>query len=140
MIAGRSTGFYDRIYSSGLINDTFEYEYSAERDFAFTLFGGESPEPEKASEEIFKELAKIKEKGLDKVSFERVRRAHMGHFIRSFNSIDFIARNFVHAQFNGAGLLDYVDIYDRINIDFVFDVFKNMFNPDKSAISVVEPT
>lgn len=139
MVAGRSTSFYDKLYSSALINDTFEYEYTAERDFTFTLFGGESPDPEKTAEKIYNEIARIAGNGFDKVDFERVRRANMGRFIRGFNSMDFIARNFVYADFNGASLLDYIDIYDRINIDFVFNVFKSMFNPDNSAISVIEP-
>jgi hypothetical protein len=33
----------------GLIHDSFDYHYSCEESFAFLIFGGESPDPEKAA-------------------------------------------------------------------------------------------
>ncbi|HBQ63409.1 MAG TPA: peptidase M16 [Clostridiales bacterium] len=139
LLAGRSTPFHEELYSRGLINDTFEYEYTAERDFAFTLFGSESPRPEEAADRIIQELERVRRQGFDEAAFDRVRKSAFGQFLRSFNSVDSIARNLLHTGFNQAGLLDYAEIYDTISLDFLYKTMSSRFQPGNFTVSLAEP-
>ena len=40
LLFGKSSENYERLYSSGLIDETFSYDYSQEQGFGFAMIGG----------------------------------------------------------------------------------------------------
>jgi len=45
MIMGRSSSLYNELYNEGLINNTFDFDYTIEENYAYSAFGGESKDP-----------------------------------------------------------------------------------------------
>ena len=43
MLAGKSSPLYNTLYEKGLINDSFELDFSSETDYAHTVMGGKVP-------------------------------------------------------------------------------------------------
>ncbi len=139
MIAGRSSNLYKRLYEEGIINDSFETDATAEKDYFFTIMGGESPNPMKAKEEIAQEINRIKDDGLNRDDFERIKKVIMGRFLRQFNSIEKVANIFVANIFKGINLFDYVSVYETITFEDITKCFTNHFNTNNMAISIVKP-
>lgn len=140
MIVGRSSKLYNDMYAEGLINNTFDFDYTLEETYGFSIFGGESRDPLKVKERILAEIKSIAETGLDQNSFERVRKAMQGRFVRQMNSIERISHLFMSVYFKGANLFDYLDVYDKITFEYVNEIFGSHFTMDKMALSVIKPT
>jgi predicted Zn-dependent peptidase len=139
MIMGKSSGLYNSLYGEGLINSSFDFDYTIEESYAFSMFGGESTDPEKVRDRITGEINEYKKNGLIRDNFERIRKAMKGRFIKQLNSVERISHMFIPIYFKECIMFDYYDVYDKITFEYINDVFKSHFNFDFMALSVIKP-
>lgn len=139
MLIGKSSELYNDLYREGLVNSSFRSDYTIEECYAFSKFGSESADPLKVMERFSKLIVGIHKYGLDETSFNRLRNVHIGRFIRQLNSLESIARLFVPWHFKGAILFDYLDVYNNITFEYINYIFKDHFNLDSLALSVIRP-
>lgn len=139
MIMGRSSKLYNKLYNEGLINNSFEFDYSIEETYAYSSFGGESRDPIKVKDMVLEEITSLQQTGLDMETYERIRRAHKGRFVKQLNSVERIAHHFVSVYFKEVNLFDYMEVYDKISFEYVNKIFKEHFTADKLAMSVIKP-
>ncbi|PYG88429.1 putative Zn-dependent peptidase [Ruminiclostridium sufflavum DSM 19573] len=137
-IIGKSSELYTKLYDKGLINSTFEMDFSLEKSYAYSMLGGESINPEAVMELLVKEIKTIRDKGLEPSVFERLRRASKGRFLRQMNSVESISRSFINLYFKGVTMFDYLNVYDTIGFDYITDVFDKHFDIERMALSVVK--
>lgn len=139
MLAGRSSELYSRLYNEGVINSSFDIDYLGEENYSFSIFGGESSDPKKVRDSLVEEVEKVRQNGLDREVFERVKKSQHGKYVRQLNSIDVISHNFISAYFKNANMFDYLDVYDKIKLEDASEVFKKHFNVERLALSVILP-
>ncbi|NLM72836.1 MAG: insulinase family protein [Clostridiaceae bacterium] len=135
---GRSSTLYNRLYEEGLINDSFRFEASLDQAFGFVAWGGQSVDPKKTAEIISGVLKELAEKGIDEKSFTRIKKSYQGMYIRSFNSVDTIAREVMDTCFNGTSYFDVGKIYEELDVSYTNNVIREVFN-NKAALSVINP-
>ncbi len=140
MIMGKSSRLYNELYNEGLINNSFDFDYSIEETYAYSAFGGESKDPLKVKERLLEEISDLQDKGLSLENYERIRRANKGRLVKQLNSIERISHNFVSVYFKEINLFDYMEVYDKITFEYVNKVFKEHFSADRLAMSVIKPT
>ncbi len=138
MIIGKSSELYTRLYDKGLINSTFEMDFSVEKSYAYSMLGGESIDPEAVRDLLVKEIKTLRDNGLDPHIFERLRKASKGRFLRQMNSVESISRSFINLYFKGVTMFDYLDVYDTMSFDYICDVFEKHFDIEQMALSVVK--
>ena len=119
MMFSKSAPFYTRLMDEGLIDSGFSFAYEGHETFGYAELSGNSDEPRKVYEEIKKEIEHYKKNGLDKESFERIKRANYAHLLRLFNSTDDIANEMVSALFDGLDILDYPEICASVTFEDV---------------------
>ncbi|MPM61520.1 hypothetical protein SDC9_108380 [bioreactor metagenome] len=124
----------------GLINDNFGGGFSSQVDYAFTIIGGESRNPREVKKIILDYIEKYKEEGLNKDEFERVKKKKIGNFLKYFDSVNFIANNFLSYNFKDINLLDYLDELKSIKFEEVDARLKSHLKEEYCVISIVEPT
>jgi predicted Zn-dependent peptidase len=139
MSMGKSSALYNKLYEQGLINNSFEFDYTIEENYAFSMFGGESPDPLKVKQIIADAITEFHKNGLDEQSYERIRKAMTGRFIKRLNSVEGISHTFISVYFKGVNMFDYYEVYDKITFEYVKEVFTNHFNLDNLALSVIKP-
>ncbi len=139
IIAGKSSKFYEKNYSEGLINDTFDTDVMTELSFSCASFGGECENPSLLRERILDEIGNFKKNGFDKEEFERVKRAFFGAFIRSFNNVESIGGLLCRNFLNDIDITDFPQIYSSITMDDLSNVLGEVFKEDTCALSVVLP-
>ncbi len=140
MIMGRSSEFFNRLYEEGLLNNTFDFDYTIEESYAFSIFGGESSNPSAVRDKLVESLRDIRRKGLDKQSYERIRKAMYGRFMKQLNSIERISHTFISIYFKYVNIFDYLSVYDKITFEYVNQVFYEHFDLDNLALSVIKPS
>lgn len=140
LIMGRSSRLYNQMYNEGIINNTFDFDYMIEEQYAFSTFGGETDQPEKVKDMILQELEGINRTGLDEAAYERIKRAMIGKFVKSLNSVERISHAFISVYFKGVILFDYFDVYDKITFEYIKEVYTEHFKVDNLATSVIRPS
>lgn len=138
MLLGRSSVLYNQLYDEGLINQTFGSEATLEESYGFTAWGGQSNDPVRAAQIIRERLERVHREGLDRKSFDRIRKAHEGRFIRSLNSPENISHEFIPLYFKGANYFDHVRVYGELTLEEVEGVFRDHFSTEP-ALSVIWP-
>ncbi|MFR6018073.1 MAG: EF-P 5-aminopentanol modification-associated protein YfmH [Paraclostridium sordellii] len=139
MILKRGSEVFEELYMSGLINDNFGCGFTSQVDYGYTLIGGESNEPRKVKDTIIKYINKYKEDGLSEDDFNRVKKKKMGQFIKYFDSVNFIANNFISYKFKGINLMDYLEVIKQVKFEEVEERLKNHLKEEYCSISIVEP-
>jgi predicted Zn-dependent peptidase len=139
VLVGRSSDFYNRMYDEGLINSSFESDYSNEKQYSFSIMGGESKDPVRVKDEFLKMLEEVKSRGLDQEACNRIKKAMKGRFMRQFNSPERISHTFISVIFKGVNMFDYYDVYDKITFEYIDRVFREHFNPENLSLSVIKP-
>jgi len=139
MLVGRSSKLYTSLYEEGLINSSFDFDYTIEENYAFSMFGGESTDPIKVKNKIVEEIREFNKNGLDKNDFDRILNAMKGRFIKQLNSVERIAHQFIPAYFKDSIMFDYFDVYDKITFEYANEVFKKHFDESNLALSLIKP-
>lgn len=139
MLIGRSSVLYEQLYGEGLLNATFETDFTIEKGYAFSVLGGESPDPAKVRDRFCQAVEDMKKTGLDADAYERLVKSALGRYMRQFNSVERISHLFISVYFKGVNVFDYLKVYDKITLKYVNEVFEEHFKPDNLAISVIRP-
>lgn len=138
MLIGKSSDLYSKLYDKGLINSTFETDFSLEKSYAYSMLGGESVDPEAVKDLLVKEIRSLQDNGLEPHVFDRLQKSLKGRFLRQLNSVESISRTFISLYFKGVTMFDYFNVYDTISFDYITDVFYKHFDIEKMALSVVK--
>ncbi len=136
MIMGRSSKLYNSMYDEGLINGSFDYDYTIEENYAFSSFGGEVDDPKHVRDVIINAIKNYKVQEND---FNRIKKAHIGDFIKQFNVVERISNTFIDMYFKGVKSLDIYEILESVTIDDMSYYLKEHFNEDRLAVSIVYP-
>ena len=137
IIGGKTSNLYEEMLTDGLINTTFDIEYFEGFGYSAHIFNGESTEPEKVRERINKEIEKMKKQGIDKETFDRIKKKHYGGFIMNFNDIDSLANALIGGYFNGDGLYDQLEVLESITLHDINNRL-NAINIENSSMSIIK--
>ena len=137
IIGGKTSKLYEEMLTDGLINTTFDIEYFEGFGYSAHIFNGESTEPEKVRERINKEIEKMKKQGIDKETFDRIKKKHYGGFIMNFNDIDSLANALIGGYFNGDGLYDQLEVLESITLHDINNRL-NAINIENSSMSIIK--
>lgn len=127
------------LYDNQLIFEPLSCEYNAHNDYGYTIISGESRNIEKVREKIGECIQENLQNGIDEEVFERIKKAKLGSFVRTFDSIENIANTFLNYYFED---INYFDVYDYLKSITLEDVNKRMkehFDEEMAVISIINP-
>jgi len=136
LLFGRSTNLYDDLLNNGLIDEDFGFEFQIEKEYAFTLVGGNSKDPATLIKKVKQEINKKKVEGFDVVLFQRNKKKKMGDFLRKLNVPEFIANQFTRYLSNDSNLFDILPVLEEITIEDIQQALTNL-TEDNMAIATV---
>lgn len=138
IIIGKSSELYQDLYNEGILFTTPSLDYEFGTGYSHILITGQSKLPEKVYEKFKNTINEIKQKGIDKEEFERIKKTIYGSYVREFNEVGEIARMFLSDFFKGINSFDYLEEIPIINENYVEQILKEVFNEDKMVISVIK--
>lgn len=139
MIFGKSGSLYTALYEEGLIDEHFSFGFTAECSYGHTLLGGRTKNPERLHEKLLTGIGKTKKKGLEAESFDRQKRKMRGQLLRSFNSLEFIANNYLAYHFRQIDFFEILDVLEEITIEDLEKRMHTHLQEDLHAVSIVYP-
>ena len=81
----------------------------------------------------------LRQKGIDKSDFEINKKKKIGGFLKSFDSIRYVAHNLLSYSFRGINFLDYLEVLKSIELEEIDARLREFFKEDMSVISIVSP-
>ena len=139
VLLGTSSPLYEKLYSEGLINESFSYGCEAYPGVAFLCAGGESREPEAVRKAVLEEAERISREGVDEALFQRVKKAAYGNLVRGLNSFETICVNQAMGYFCGYEYLDFPACYDSIAKADVEAYIQHTVTETKGTLAVIRP-
>jgi predicted Zn-dependent peptidase len=140
LLFGKSSENYNRLYSEGLIDDTFSYDYTQELGFGFAMVGGDTDQPDKLAETLKEMLGEAKNgKMFDEEQLARVKKKKIGSFLRAVNSPEYIANQFTRYAFSDMNLFDVVPMLEKIKLEDVQSVASEVISEERYSVCQVVP-
>lgn len=136
---GKSSPLYLKLYAKGAVKSDFSSEFDIAAGSAYTVFGGETAEYRSVIEDVCREAEKIAENGLPEGYFERIRKANIGHFLKSLNRFDDICYSMAKGVFDGYDPYETLNVLTSITEKEIVDFITNNYSAGKVACSVILP-
>ena len=88
---------------------------------------------------MFKEkVKKLIQNGINKDDSERIIKMIYGEYVKEYNDIVDISRMFLADYFKGINSFDYLEEISTINVEYLNQVLKDVFNEKNMVLSVVK--
>lgn len=139
LMFGKSSEFYMKLYSEGLIDGSFDKDAELEKSYGFSSISGETSEPEKVLECVLEYIEELKNTSLDSESISRVKKLLIGRELRKYDSVEGIGNDFIRAFMNGFDPTEYTKIVEGVTADELKARLFEHFDRDCCVLSVVEP-
>ncbi|KMY44947.1 zinc protease [Bacillus sp. FJAT-27916] len=138
---GKSSEYYESLFESGIIDNSFFYDYTQEYGFGFGMIGGDTREPDQLAERIKSILFEVKEGGfLTEEKLDAVRKKRIGGFLRSLNSLESIANQFTRYAFNEMELFDVVSVLEELTLADVQKAVDGLIEKDRLSVFQILPS
>lgn len=136
---GKSSSHFESLYDEGLIDETFQYDFTLEEGFGFAIIGGDTREPDRLAERL-KELMLQDPAGyLTEEMLNKAKKKRIGSFLRSLNSPEFIANQFTRYAFCDANLFDILSVIENLTFDEARAAAEQFFSEDRMSVCQVVP-
>ncbi|MBR6514284.1 MAG: insulinase family protein [Clostridia bacterium] len=139
MLFGKSSSFYNNMYDEGMISGSLDLWAEHNKSYSFITLSGEAQDPDSVYNRFLELIAKTKAEGLDREEFVRCKRVMYAGMVKSFDSTEEIANNFLGYVFDDGDILDFTDIMGNLDYDYTNELFKTMFRDEYYTLSTVYP-
>lgn len=140
IIFGRSSAFYTDAYKNGLIDESYSYSFFLENGFGFVMIASDTEDPKGLEEAIRKTMKEVSTTwSITDEDLDRLRKRKIGQFMRSLNSIEFIANQFTRYSFNDMNLFDVVPTLEKITLSDLKEGFSTFNDEDGHTVFTVVP-
>ncbi|WP_345238890.1 EF-P 5-aminopentanol modification-associated protein YfmH [Pontibacillus salipaludis] len=136
----KSGEYFEKLYKEDLVDDSFSFETHLHKTFGFTILGGNTREPEQFQKRVKEMLHELKERDLTDEEFERMKKKRIGQFLRSMNSLEFIATTFVQYRHLGIDLFQVLPEIEKLTKQDVMNHIQNWISEDRIAVCEVRPS
>lgn len=137
LLFSQSASIYQTLYEENLISDSFGSDYQVSSQYAFSMIGGETSNPEQMIERIKELLLPIAADGFQEAEFNRVKKKRIGNYLRLFNSPEAIANEYTKYRFKQIDFFEFLTEYETLTLADVNKRFNQHFNWEQLAISIV---
>lgn len=138
MLLGKSSRVYKELYAEGLIINEPYSEYEFTKNYAHIGITGQSNNPEKVLKKFQEEVENLKQKGLNIEHFKRIKKMIYGNYVREYGDVAEVSRMFISDYVKGINSLEYIEDFNEVTIEYAEQVLRDVFNENKTVISIVE--
>lgn len=138
MLIGESSELYQNLYKNGEVFSVPNFDFEFGDSYSHILISGKSNYPNKVLEKLEKEIQNIKENGINKDDFKRLKKMIYGEYVKEYNDVSDIARMFLVDFMKGVNPFDYLEEIESVNLEYVNQVLSSIFDSSKTVFSVVK--
>lgn len=139
LFIGDSSKLREELIKRKLADDSLSFDYVFGEKYGYATLAGESEKPFELLEVCREKAREICENGFCEADFVRLRRKHIGRFIRGFNSVEAITSASAEYAVKDSDAFRYFEGYTQAGLDGCNSLAKEFFREEGYAVSVIEP-
>ncbi len=139
MLFSQSGELFNELFGRGEIGADFSADYALTEGFSYLRLFGEADDPERVFEKILAYFEEKRKNGFSREEFERCRRVEYAEYIKGFDSTEEIAETLLCFALEGAEIFEYADAVREIDFEYVENLFREAFLPERFTLSAVYP-
>lgn len=140
MLLGDDSNNYLQLYQQGIIDDTFGYEFSITDDASFVAINGDSNQPQRfmhTLQALLQHAANNDE--LNDAHLSRVKKANLGTYLRSFNSLETLANQIMDNDYGTVGFFDIMPMLMDIKLTEIKQLAQTFFKDNAFSTVLLLP-
>lgn len=138
LMMGSSSPLNQALYEERLTTDSFGSNFNCSPNYAFSIIGGETKDPDKLIKRVQQFVDQTKVTGFVPAAFKRTQNKVIGSYLRMLNSPEAIANIFSEHVFRNTDLFDIFSVCKALSLEKVHQRLKEHFNWDRLAVSIVQ--
>lgn len=135
---GSSSENYQYLLDNDLITTGLGYSVTIENDCGYIMVMANSNKPELFCDFIKKTLLDVNNHFIDIDSFNRMKKATIGSFIKSFNSLEYIANGYIDTLIRGGDLFSFIDLFEKKTYEDI-SIYSDLFKEERFSSYIVYP-
>lgn len=140
VLFGDSSQLYQAWYDRGLIDDSFDFDFTNQRSFSYGLVGGDTDDPQGLSAAIKEVLAHAADQAdLNRNRVALIKRASLGKYYAGLNGLNGVANQLSALSFGEASLFDFPQILNRIRFEDLEQLIPKLFNAEALTVLTMLP-
>lgn len=140
LLFSESSYNFQKLYNQGIIDDSFNYDFSLEQNFHIFEISCDTDNPKALSKQLNEIIANYStSKDWNQTHFELLKKKTLGKTIASFNSLESIASQFSQNTYDDKNLFDLIEILEGTNLTLVSDVFSLFLEKAVNSLFVINP-
>lgn len=136
ILFSKSGNYYQEMIDLGLINESFSFEYNEENGYGFSVIGGDTDKPTEMTEYI---IDKISDVSINDESFTRIKKRTLGTFIKSLNSLEYIANQYTGYYLKGYNLFEVKDYLMNLTKEEFDGYISDFFDVEMTTTFTIQP-
>ena len=88
LLCGEGSALFADLFAKGLVDEKLSADYQAEAVYGVSSIAGASDAPQAVYEAVLSEANRMRNCVVSREDFERIKRKHIGRFMRGLNSLD----------------------------------------------------
>ena len=136
---GESSALYLKLYNEGLIDGSFGGGFETVDGGALVTCGGDSEDPEAVRAAILERARELVKEGIPEADFLRIKRSAMGRRVRDLDSFDSTCFRLCAYHFSDFDYFRFPGVYPDITADAVLAFLDRVIQPQRCAISIIDP-
>lgn len=132
---GRS--FYQTLYDEKLIDASFEFSTTLDRNFGFSLISSNTKEPDQFARKVKQLLLSTQKEQITEEMFATMKKKKIGQLLRGMNSLEYIANHFVHYHLLETDFFNLIPMIQKLSLQEVNSFVQEWINEDKLTVCIV---
>ena len=145
MLFSHAGDFYSDLFERGVISPAMSYSTALGDGYACFSVSGECDDPDEVLTAFHAYIDRLRETGLSRADFERVRRVLYAGYVSGFDSAEDVASSLLDYALDSLhdsckiGVYDYLAAIEALTFEDVTALFDLVFRPERVAVSVILP-
>lgn len=138
MMFGETSSTYLTLYDEGIIDDSFQFNYTWDRSFDYISLGGDTLDPSRLVDAIKTVCFNYEwNPDINAEHFSLVKKSTIGQVLQSMNSLEFIAHQWVDYDFKDVSIYDTLEIVESTRLEEVKALAASYFKETNSSVYVM---
>lgn len=135
---GVSSDTYQYLLDTQLVNTGFSYSLQLDELSGFIKINANTNKVDEFIEYITNKLINLGTHKISEEDFQRMKKAMIGSFIKSYNNPEFIANGYIDYLFRNGDLFEFFDLFEKVDVSYL-DKFKDLFVEKAISNFVIYP-
>ncbi len=130
--------FYETLYDEELIDGSFEYSTTVEENFGFSLISSNTENPDRFAERVKQLLLQTKDETITQETFDTMKKKQIGSILRSMNSLEYIANQYIHYHFAQVNFFDITAFIEQLQVEDLNEFLISWIEEERLTVCRIE--